>query len=228
MGGCLPRGGLWGVLTPSAGTRVSFPLLVLGFPSLCCTRVSLHSSFCMVLLTRGVDCHPLSLYSDCYPLAHFEYLRISCKYPVIRRWGFPFARLPPLRVWVSILLLVPYSLHAEGISDAPVSNLSSSSGEGSGCFLVSFSAALSLVSPLRQFWWLPVTPSVCLSLFLSSCGSLQCRSFLCFPALPVLVAACSPLCLRLSAGHVLRSGRVFRSRGQRGVCLGAGGSGACV
>ena len=45
-GGCLPRGGLWGVLTPYAGTTVS-----------------LHSSFCMVLLTQGVECHPLSLYS---------------------------------------------------------------------------------------------------------------------------------------------------------------------
>ena len=28
--------------------------------------------------------------------------------------------------------------------------------------VVPFCAAASLVSPLRQFWWLPITPSVCL------------------------------------------------------------------
>ena len=33
------------------------------------------------------------------------------------------------------------------------------------CLVASFSAAPSLVCPLRKFWWLPVTPSVCLHAF---------------------------------------------------------------
>ena len=35
-------------------------------------------------------------------------------------------------------------------------------------------------------------------LFLSSCGSLMCRCFPCFPPPPVLVAPCNPLCLCLN------------------------------
>ena len=59
-----------------------------------------------------------------------------------------------------------------------------------------------LVAGLRP--WGQAAPR-CLSvgafqpLFLSSCGSLLCRSILCFPPPPVLVAPCSSLCLSVSA-----------------------------
>ena len=66
---------------------------------------------------------------------------------------FPFARLPPLRVWVSILLLVPFSLNAEGISGARVNNLSSSSFPA---LLFPFPRAPPF-SPCR-FLWLPAAP----------------------------------------------------------------------
>ena len=133
----------------------------------------------MVLLTRGFLLHGSphsggrlpSPFTVLFPLAHLEYLRCSCKHPVIIGsqplflsscgsllcrsfpcfppppvlmapcnplclvlsppcWylglpAFPFARLPPSRVCVSILLLVPYSLRAEGISGARVNNLPS-------------------------------------------------------------------------------------------------------
>ena len=111
-------------MSPLLVTRVSCILPPAWFRSLC----------------GGVAAIPLPC--TLFP-AHRGYLWCPCKYPIIivsvplaGTWvflHFPFARLPPLRGWVSILLLVPYSLHAEGISGARVNNLSSCVCSNSCC-----------------------------------------------------------------------------------------------